>query len=171
MKAGKIWGQTELIHANGVLEFHRIEYKKNVACSVHKHKFKWNGFFVESGKMMVKVWQEGKQEGLVDETILNAGDFMQVKPGLYHQFIGLQDGVAFGDTKALFNVGFYITDPKDRKIINRERKWSEEYAEAEWQWYLSGDQCVDKLGEIYGKVPEIWKTMACLLYTSDAADE
>ena len=32
MKAGKIWGQTELIHANGVLEFHRIEYKKNVAC-------------------------------------------------------------------------------------------------------------------------------------------
>ena len=30
MKAGKIWGQTELIHANGVLEFHRIEYKKDV---------------------------------------------------------------------------------------------------------------------------------------------
>ena len=30
MKAGKIWGQTELIHANGVLEFHRIEYKKGV---------------------------------------------------------------------------------------------------------------------------------------------
>ena len=30
MKAGKIWGQTELIHANGVLEFHRIEFKKNI---------------------------------------------------------------------------------------------------------------------------------------------
>ena len=93
MKAGKIWGQTELIHANGVLEFHRIEYKKNVACSVHKHKFKWNGFFVESGKMMVKVWQNDYD--LVDETILNAGDFMRVKPGVYHQFIGLEDGVAF----------------------------------------------------------------------------
>ena len=93
MKAGKIWGQTELIHANGVLEFHRIEYKKNVACSKHKHKFKWNGFFVESGKMMVKVWQ--KDYDLVDETILNPGDFMQVKPGVYHQFIGLEDGVAF----------------------------------------------------------------------------
>ena len=34
--------QTELIHANNVLEFHRIEYKKNVACSKHKHEFKWN---------------------------------------------------------------------------------------------------------------------------------
>jgi len=72
----------------------------------------------------------------------------------------LQDGVAFGDTKALFNVGFYITDPKDRKIINKERKWNEEYAEAEWQWYLSGDPHVDTLGDIYGKIPEIWKRMA-----------
>ena len=72
----------------------------------------------------------------------------------------LQDGVKFGDTKALFNVGFYITDPKDRKIINKERKWNEEYAEAEWQWYLSGDPKVSTLGDIYGKVPEIWKRMA-----------
>ena len=75
MKAGKIWGQTELIHANGVLEFHRIEYKKDVGCSKHKHEFKWNGFFVESGKMMVKVWQNDYD--LVDETILNGGDFMK----------------------------------------------------------------------------------------------
>ena len=72
----------------------------------------------------------------------------------------LQDGVEFGDTKALFNVGFYITDPKDRKIINKERKWKEDYAEAEWQWYLSGDPHVGTLGEIYGKIPEIWKRMA-----------
>ena len=95
MKAGKIWGKTELIHANGVLEFHRIEYKKDVACSKHRHKYKWNGFYVESGKMMVRVWQQGKQEGLIDETILNAGDFTRVKPGLFHEFIGLEDGVAF----------------------------------------------------------------------------
>jgi len=72
----------------------------------------------------------------------------------------LQNGVTFGDTKALFNVGFYITDPKDRKIINRERKWNEDYAEAEWQWYLSGDASIHKLGDIYGKIPEIWKRMA-----------
>ena len=72
----------------------------------------------------------------------------------------LQDGMEFGDTKALFNVGFYITDPKDRKIINRERKWSEEYAEAEWQWYLTGMPNIKMLGEIYGKIPEIWKRMA-----------
>jgi len=72
----------------------------------------------------------------------------------------LQHGVDFGDTKALFNVGFYITDPKDRKIVNKERRWNLTYAEAEWQWYLSGDRNTSKLGEIYGKIPEIWKRMA-----------
>ena len=72
----------------------------------------------------------------------------------------IQEGIEFGDTKALFNVGFYITDPKDRKIYNRERKWNKEYAEAEWQWYLTGDPNIKALGDIYGKVPEIWKRMA-----------
>ena len=72
----------------------------------------------------------------------------------------LQEGVSFGDTKALFNVGFYITNPTDNKIINRERAWKQDYAEAEWQWYLTGDPNINTLGDIYGKVPEIWKRMA-----------
>ena len=72
----------------------------------------------------------------------------------------IQDGIEFANTKALFNVGFYITDPLDNKIINRERNWKQEYAEAEWQWYLSGNRNISKLGDIYGKIPEIWKRMA-----------
>ena len=72
----------------------------------------------------------------------------------------IREGVKFGDTKALFNIGFYITNPKDRKIYNKEREWKENYAEAEWQWYLSGDPNIKTLGDIYGKVPEIWKRMA-----------
>ena len=82
MKQGKIWGQTELIHANGVLEFHRIDFKKNVQCSKHKHKYKWNGFYVVSGKLMIKVWKT--DQGLIDETILKAGDWTRIKPGEYH---------------------------------------------------------------------------------------
>ena len=72
----------------------------------------------------------------------------------------IQDGVEFADTKALFNVGFYITDPMDNKIINRERNWKQDYAEAEWKWYLSGNRNISKLGKLYGKTPEIWKRMA-----------
>ena len=101
MKAGKIWGQTELIHANGVLEFHRIEYKFGYKCSEHQHKYKWNGFYVESGILLVRVWQE--DQDLVDETILYPGDFTQVKPGKVHQFEGIEDGVAFELYWAEFN--------------------------------------------------------------------
>ena len=93
MKAGKVWGETELVHSNSVLEFHRISFKAGFKCSEHHHQFKWNGFFCESGKLLIKVWQ--KDYNLVDETILNAGEFTTVKPGVYHQFVGLEDGVAF----------------------------------------------------------------------------
>jgi len=72
----------------------------------------------------------------------------------------VQHGTEFGDTRALFNVGFYITNPLDNVITNRERKWSLEYARAEWQWYLSGDRNITKLGKIYGKIPPIWIKMA-----------
>ena len=98
MKSGKVWGTTELIESNRSLEFHRIEYKANHCCSEHFHKTKWNGFFVESGCMMVKTWpDEPKTErpNLCDQTVLYAGDYYKVAPGLWHQFIGVEDGVAF----------------------------------------------------------------------------
>ena len=69
-------------------------------------------------------------------------------------------GIDFDNTKAIFNVGFYIADPLDNHITNKQRNWKLEYAEAEWQWYLSGDPRVSKLGELYGKVPPIWERMA-----------
>ena len=51
--------------------------------------------------MIVRVWQ--KDYDLVDETILGPGDFTRVKPGVYHQFEGLQEGVAFELYWAEFN--------------------------------------------------------------------
>ena len=102
MIAGKVWGQTELIHANGVLEFHRIDFRSGGVCSKHKHQFKWNGFYVMSGRMKVSVWQKDQQD-LVDETILGPGDFTRVKPGYMHQFEGIEDGVAFELYWAEFN--------------------------------------------------------------------
>ena len=74
----------------------------------------------------------------------------------------IKDGVNFAGTKALFNVGFEIILPRSNKILDGKvkRNWSQEYAEAEWQWYLSGDRNIAKLGELYGKVPQIWQRMA-----------
>ena len=76
----------------------------------------------------------------------------------------LKNGTPFANTKALFNIGFTIENPMDNHIHDKgsivPRKWNLEYARAEWQWYLSGDCNIAKLGELYGKVPEIWKRMA-----------
>ena len=70
------------------------------------------------------------------------------------------EGVDFAGTKAMFNQGFTIEKPWERMIDNDKREFNMEYAEAEWQWYLSGDRSTAKLGEIYGKIPQIWQRMS-----------
>ena len=69
-------------------------------------------------------------------------------------------GTDFAGTKALFNIGFEMAKPYERNITHDWRKFRQDYAFAEWEWYLSGDRNIKKLGELYGKVPEIWKHMA-----------
>ena len=91
--SGKVWGTTELVERNGVLEFHRIVTKAGGVCSKHLHEYKWNGFFVESGSLLIRVWQ--KDYDLCDETVLKAGDYTKVKPGLLHQFECLEDALAY----------------------------------------------------------------------------
>ena len=49
----------------------------------------------------MRVWQNDYD--LVDETILEAGMYTKVKPGVYHQFECLADGVAFELYWAEFN--------------------------------------------------------------------
>ena len=78
----------------------------------------------------------------------------------YYKWVIKDHGVKFDNTRALFNIGFEIEDPMDNLIEDEDRNWKLDYAEAEWQWYLSGDNNINKLGELYGKVPEIWKRMA-----------
>jgi mannose-6-phosphate isomerase-like protein (cupin superfamily) len=83
--AGKVWGTTQLIFANGALEWHRITVKPHMRCSMHKHKYKFNGFFVESGELDIVV--KKNDYPLTDVTTLEAGQFTTVKPGEYHQFV------------------------------------------------------------------------------------
>jgi len=78
----------------------------------------------------------------------------------YYKWVIKDHGIQFDDTRALFNIGFEIENPMDNLIDDKDRNWKWDYAEAEWQWYLSGDRNIKKLGELYGKVPEIWKHMA-----------
>lgn len=93
MKAGKVWGETELIFSNPLVEFHRIEVNAGYRCSTHKHEHKWNGFFVEQGTLSIYV--EKNDYNLVDKTTLYTGQFAVVKPGEYHYFVAEDNVVAF----------------------------------------------------------------------------
>ena len=86
---GKVWGETRCIFNNDSTEVHRIVGKLGGYCSKHKHQHKYNKFFVERGRLKIKVWKNDYD--LVDETILGPGQATTVKPGEYHMFEVLED--------------------------------------------------------------------------------
>lgn len=88
MKAGKAWGATRAIEINGFAEMHHASIVAGKCCSRHAHAAKWNGFYVLSGRIRVRVWQPN---GLVDATELGPGDYTRVAPGLEHRFEGLEN--------------------------------------------------------------------------------
>ena len=106
--AGKVWGQTESILANHALEFHRIEFKAGGICSKHCHNWKWNGFFVEKGKMLVRVWQNDYD--LIDTTHLIEGEWTIVKPNEFHSFKALTD---------VEGLELYYPEPLSEDIIRK----------------------------------------------------
>lgn len=78
-----MWGSTSEIFATSTFELHRLTVKLGHRCSRHSHLTKFNGFYVESGLLVVTVWQP---TGTVDVTHLYDGDSMIVPPGVDHQF-------------------------------------------------------------------------------------
>jgi mannose-6-phosphate isomerase-like protein (cupin superfamily) len=108
MKQGKLWGETRCIFKTPLAELHRIEVNPHGFCSVHLHEHKWNGFFVERGELLVKVWQPS---GTLDQTLLGPGDFMTVPAGVEHQFVAMKEGcLAFE---------MYSIDPLTEDIVRR----------------------------------------------------
>lgn len=93
MLSGKVWGNTRRIEANPFFEFHRIEINAGGQCSKHLHKYKWNGFWVESGELEIHVWKNDYD--LVDVTVLHAGEYTAIPPGEYHLFKCNKDTVCF----------------------------------------------------------------------------
>lgn len=83
-KAGKVWGETSVLLANPVVEVHKLWVHEHAHCSWHRHHHRRNAFVVLEGILIVEVRQ--KAYSLVDETILQAGDLMEVEAGLWHRF-------------------------------------------------------------------------------------
>ena len=93
MKAGKVWGSTEKVFDNGAVSIHRITIKKGAKCSKHKHKHKFNMFYVEQGFLKIHVWKNDYE--LIDTTKLQAYQRMSVAPGEFHKFEATSDVIAY----------------------------------------------------------------------------
>ena len=67
----------------------------------------------------------------------------------------MSEGEDFANTKAKFNVSFTIDNPLDKVITTPQRKFNQDYADYEWEWYLKGDRDASKISER----AKIWKQM------------
>lgn len=88
---------------------------------------------------------------MYQETFINVSDAFET---LYDHIMmfGVPTNV---NTKAMYNVGIMILNPKDREVKTPWRKWSKKYAEREWNWYLSGNPSVEEIK----KYAPIWDRM------------
>lgn len=63
-----------------------------------------------------------------------------------------KNGIEYSGTKCLHNIGFEIKNPLDNNINTSFRNWKSDYAELEWQWYLSENPNAEDIA----KVAKIW---------------
>jgi mannose-6-phosphate isomerase-like protein (cupin superfamily) len=64
---------------------HKLSILPNSRCSMHKHHFRRNDFFVISGNLKIEVEKLDYQ--LVDTTVLGPGDYTSIPPGEFHRFV------------------------------------------------------------------------------------
>lgn len=85
MLQGKIWGATKELLVTPFVEVHEITILPYMQCSLHMHEFKYNMFYVISGKLFIEAHKNDYD--LVDVTVLKAGDYTSVPPTEYHKFV------------------------------------------------------------------------------------
>lgn len=67
----------------------------------------------------------------------------------------MSEGEDFANTKAKFNVSFTVDNPSDKVITTPQRKFNQDYADYEWEWYLKGDRDAKEIADR----AKIWKQM------------
>ena len=82
---GKIWGKTCCLFDQQNVSVHEIKIVRGGYCSRHKHRAKYNVFYILSGRLQVKIWRDA----LCDTTVLTAGEQLTVAPGELHEFEAL----------------------------------------------------------------------------------
>lgn len=67
----------------------------------------------------------------------------------------MDEGEDYAGTKALFNQSFTIENSSEKVITTPQRKFKQEYAEFEYQWYKAGNRDATAIAQM----AKIWKSM------------
>jgi mannose-6-phosphate isomerase-like protein (cupin superfamily) len=90
-KSGKVWGDTELLLQTPLVELSRIHIEPKSYCSLHRHHYKWNAFYIIAGSLEIVCHKNDYD--LVDTTRLGPGDLCTMRPGEFHFFRSLDEPV------------------------------------------------------------------------------
>src|ERR1019366_3333663 len=108
----KVWGTTEALVTTPLFEMHRLVIKPWHRCSMHRHRFKHNTFYVVSGGMFIDTDLEHlfvTGGGDIVRHMMWPGDVYTLLPGVAHQFRTQSD-----DCVAL---EMYFTEPLSEDIV------------------------------------------------------
>lgn len=84
----KGWGQEVWIHNDALYCGKLLSLKADKRCSLHFHKKKHETFYVQSGRLTMRLrHSDGREESF----IMNPADILEITPGLAHQFTGITD--------------------------------------------------------------------------------
>lgn len=79
----KLWGEEHWIANNELYCGKILKLNEGYKCSYHCHEIKDETFYILKGKVFMIVEK--------DQFILNVGDTIRLKPGIYHSFTGIVD--------------------------------------------------------------------------------
>ena len=85
----KLWGKTQLVFDNEIIHIYSAWIKPGGFCSKHYHKNKHNLFFVQSGSIVVKIWDKET----INEHKLLTGDKILVNSNTWHQFVAIEESI------------------------------------------------------------------------------
>ncbi len=84
----KGWGYEIWIHNSADYCGKILVLEKGKQCSLHHHIEKKETFYIQSGKLLMRLVEESGEESSFE---MSKGDVLEICPGLKHQFTGIAD--------------------------------------------------------------------------------
>ena len=108
----KGWGFEKIICNSSEYCGKLLYFIKGKKCSWHYHKLKDETFYIQSGKILLKYYDED-DIAFANEVILNKGDKFHIYRGLRHQMLALEDTELYEFSTQHFDDDSYRIIPGD----------------------------------------------------------